>query len=233
MSKITQVQGAAIHRREFLCLAPSAVIASSIPDTFPTTLVPSGRPSSTQEAGMTVLVLISRPKSLHIMIQALAAPSSRESGWRFGRIDTTRLGTRARQWLLAARQQHDVRLVHTRNYIPRQTAFYADWLVFRDDELAAQFLTAFPRFQIPHRREKLRQDRQTIATRMEERLRRGGFDLGRHPAEQRRTIADRFVELDDKLRDIDDHCRTLELAEKFVACDRIGTHTVAHERAMQ
>jgi len=60
--------------------------------------------------------------------------------------------------------------VHTRNYIPRQTAFCADWLLFREDELAAQFLTAFPRFQIPHRLEKLQQDRQTIATRMEERF---------------------------------------------------------------
>jgi hypothetical protein len=116
---------------------------------------------------------------------------------------------------MATREQHDIRLVHTRNYIPRQTAFYADWLLFREDELAAQFLTAFPRFQIAHRREKLQQDRQTIATRMEERLHRGGFDLGKHPPEQRRAIADRFIEGDDKLRDIDDHYRALELAEKL------------------
>jgi len=33
--------------------------------------------------------------------------------------------------------------------------------------------------------------------------------------EQRRAIAQRFIELDDKLRDIDEHCRGLELAQKL------------------
>ena len=52
-------------------------------------------------------------------------------------------------------------------------------------------------------------------TRMEERLHRGGFDIGKHPPEQRRAIAHRFIELDDKLMDIDEHCRGLELAQKL------------------
>ena len=49
MSENTQVQDAAIHRREFLCLAPSAALASSIPlgVTLPR---PSGNHLSLSEA---------------------------------------------------------------------------------------------------------------------------------------------------------------------------------------
>jgi hypothetical protein len=50
---------------------------------------------------------------------------------------------------------------------------------------------------------------------MDERLQRGGFDIGKHPPEQRRAIAHRFILLDDKLRGIDEHCRALELAEQL------------------
>ena len=103
----------------------------------------------------------------------------------------------------------------TRNYVPKQTAFYADWLVFQEEELAGEFLRTFPRLHIAHQLERLQRDRRIIASRMEERLRRGGFDLGKHPSEQRRSIADRLIEFDDKLRDIDEHCRALELAEQL------------------
>ena len=138
-----------------------------------------------------------------------------ESCWGYGKIETARLGAQCVQWILTRGKDHHIRLIHTRNYVPKQTAFYADWLLFREDELASQFLTAFPRFQIPHRLQGLERDRQIIATRMEERLQRGGFDIGKHPPEQRRAIAHRFIELDDKLRDIDEHCRALELAEQL------------------
>jgi hypothetical protein len=87
--------------------------------------------------------------------------------------------------------------------------------LFQEDELASQFLTAFPRFQIPNLLQGLHRDRRIIATRMEERLNRGGFDIGEHPPEQRRAIAHRFLELDDKLRGIDEHCRGLELADQL------------------
>ena len=40
---------------------------------------------------MTSLVLIGRPKSLHIMAQAMVAPSARESWWGYGKIETARL----------------------------------------------------------------------------------------------------------------------------------------------
>ena len=49
---------------------------------------------------MTSLVLIGRPKSLHIMAQAMVAPSERESWWGYGKIETARLGARCVQWIL-------------------------------------------------------------------------------------------------------------------------------------
>ena len=175
---------------------------------------------------MPFLVLIGRPKSLHIMAQAMAAPSARDSHWGYGKIKNARLGAQCAQWILTRGKDHNIRLVHTRNYVPRQTAFYADWLLLQEDELASQFLIAFPRFQIPNRLERLQHDRQIIATRMEERLQRGGFDIGKHPPEQRRAIAHRFIELDDKLMDIDEHCRSLELAEQLALewTARAGEH---------
>jgi hypothetical protein len=164
---------------------------------------------------MSSLVLIGRPKSLHIMAMAMGAASARESWWGYGKIETAQLGAQCAQWILANSKAHVIRLVHTRHYVPRQTAFYADWLLFLEDELASQFLAAFPRFQISNRLQGLEGDRRIIATRMEERLQRGGFNIGTHPPEQRRAIAQRFIELDDKLKDIDEHCRALELAQQL------------------
>ena len=88
---------------------------------------------------MTFLVLIGRPKSLHIMAMAMGAPSARESWWGYGKIETARLGAQCVQWILTRGKEHHIRLIHTRNYVPRQTAFYADWLLFQEDEVASQF----------------------------------------------------------------------------------------------
>ena len=44
---------------------------------------------------MTSLVLIGRPKSLHIMAMAMGAPSARESHCGFGKLETARLGHNA------------------------------------------------------------------------------------------------------------------------------------------
>ena len=142
-------------------------------------------------------------------------PPCRRRTWGYGKMETACLGAQCAQWILTRGKEHNIRLVHTRNYVPRQTAFYADWPLFQEDELACQFLSVFPRFQIPNRLQTLQHDGQIIAIRVEERLQRGGFDIGKHPAEQRRAIAQRYIELDDKLRDIDEHCRGLELAEQL------------------
>ncbi len=81
--------------------------------------------------------------------------------------------------------------------------------------MAGELLAKFPALQIGHRLQGLREERRVIAQRMEERLCRGGFDIGKHPAEQRRAIAQRYIEFDDKVTDIDVHCRALRLAEQL------------------
>ena len=80
---------------------------------------------------MTSLVLIGRPKSLHVMAQAMVAPSARESWWGYGKIETARLGAQCVQWISTRAMEHHIRLMHTRNYVPRQAAFCAEWLLFQ------------------------------------------------------------------------------------------------------
>ena len=63
-----------------------------------------------------------------------AAPSAQESHWGYGKIKTARLGAQCLQWILTRGKEHDIRLVQTRNYVPHQAAFYAEWLLFREDE---------------------------------------------------------------------------------------------------
>jgi hypothetical protein len=72
-----------------------------------------------------------------------------------------------------------IRVVATRNYIEPRTALYVNWLLFRDDALATQFLDAFPRYQFAKMIEKLRRERQLLTEWLEQRLKRGGFDLSR------------------------------------------------------
>ena len=106
---------------------------------------------------MTSLVLIGRPKSLHIMAQAMAAPSAQESHWDFGKIETARLGAQCVHWILSRGKEHVIRLVHTRNYGPKQTGFYAGWLLIQEDEAAKEFVAACSPFQITNRLERLQQ----------------------------------------------------------------------------
>ena len=40
-----------------------------------------------------------------------------------------------------------------------------------------------------------------LAQKVDERLRRGGFDIGKFPGEQRRGITRQFIEADEKLED--------------------------------
>ena len=149
------------------------------------------------------------------MAQAMRAPSARGillALWQDRK--TARLGAQCIQWISTRGKEHVIRLVHTRNYVPRR-GFHADWLLFQEDEPALQFLDDIPAIHRFRTAFKAQSACQIIATRMEERLQRGGFDVGKHPPGQRRAIAHRFIELDDKLREIDEHCRGLELAEQL------------------
>ncbi len=166
---------------------------------------------------MISLVHIGRPKTLHIMALAMT-PRNLESRWWYSRIGDNLsrvVGGHASRWIIAKRETNDIRLVGTKNYVPRQTAFYAHWLLFADPKLADEFLQTFPRFNTPKRIEKLGHDRNELAEKVDERLRRGGFDLGKFPPEQRRAIALRFIEADDKLVEFDQHRKNLEIASGF------------------
>jgi hypothetical protein len=87
-----------------------------------------------------------------------------------------------------------------------------NWLLFRDDALATEFLVAFPQYQFEKRIGKLRRERQLLAERLEQRLRRGGFDLSRIQEGHRWTVATRYVEAHDKIADLHRHERWLETA---------------------
>ncbi len=97
------------------------------------------------------------------------------------------------------RDRRGIRCIATRNYIPLQTAFHAHWLMFQSPEGAEAFLQAFPSLAVAHRIERLEHERHELAAKTEARLARGGFDLGKFPAEQRRNIARRFIAADERL----------------------------------
>ncbi len=166
---------------------------------------------------MISLVHVGRPKTLHIMALAMT-PRAFESRWWYSRIGdglSRVVGGHASRWIIAKRETNDIRLIGSKNYVPRQTAFYAHWLLFTDPILAEEFLQTFPRFNTPKRIEKLGHDRNELAEKVDERLRRGGFDLGKFPPQQRRAIALRFIEADDKLREFDQHRENLKIADGF------------------
>ena len=52
--------------------------------------------------------------------------------WGYGKIETARLGAQCVQWILTRDKEHLIRLMHTRNYVPRQAAFCAEWLLFQE-----------------------------------------------------------------------------------------------------
>ncbi len=164
---------------------------------------------------MVSLILVGRPKSLHIMAQAMA-PSNLTSRWSYCKMEdglSRRAGGHAARWIIAEKGDRDVRLVRTRNYVGRQTAFYADWLLFREPEFAHEFLRSFPRLQTSNRLESLQHERKALAEKVDERLRRGGFDLSKSPDAQRWLIARRYIEAHDKLRDLAEHAEQLALAD--------------------
>jgi hypothetical protein len=103
-------------------------------------------------------------------------------------------------------------LVLTRNFVEPRTALYVHWLLFCDDALATEFLQAFPKYQFQKRLAKLRREKQLLTERLEQRLKRGGFDLSRVREDHRWIIATRYVEAHDKIADLHWRERWLETA---------------------
>jgi hypothetical protein len=145
------------------------------------------------------------------------APSSREN--RVARLNldaelSKLVGRRCAAWLKAQKDHEKIRMVETRNYVPRQTAFYATWLLFENEALALEFLEAFPHYRLGARLAKITEEREALAAELDRRLVRRDFDLSRVGDEQQRTnFARRYFETTDKLRQLDEDFRLLETAK--------------------
>jgi hypothetical protein len=166
---------------------------------------------------MATLIILDRPDARHIPWFAMGVPSSLED--RAVDIDIEAdldhdriVGRRCADWIRAHRGDNEIRLVATRNYVEPRTALYVHWLLFRDDALATEFLQAFPKYQFQKRLGKLRREKQLLTERLDQRLRRGGFDLSRLPEDHRWTVATRYVEAHDRIADLHRHERWLESA---------------------
>ncbi len=161
------------------------------------------------------LILLGIPRELHIPYFAMGVPASRES--RVARLDIESdlvklVGRRCAAWVEARLERDVIELIHTRDYIPLQTAFYAKWLLFRDEAAATASLrlgraTAWMSGL-------RRSTRNALALKLEQRLKRGDFNLGRIGDDrQRENLARRYVETATTLRGLRSQRRLLETAE--------------------
>jgi hypothetical protein len=103
----------------------------------------------------------------------------------------------------ATPRAHEIDLISTRNYRHPKTAVYVHWLVFRDPALAESFLAAWPRYSSGEQIENLRTEREMLAAKIDRRLKTGTFDLSRLPEQDRLPVARRYIELHEKLCELD------------------------------
>ena len=106
-------------------------------------------------------------------------------------------------------------MASTRNYIEPRTALYVNWLLFREECLGNEFLDAFPRYQFKRRIERLRRERQLLTDKLEQKMRRGGYDLSRFDQKHRWTIARQYVEARDRIADLERYERCLDMAQSL------------------
>jgi|SRR5208337_836161 len=167
---------------------------------------------------MATLVILDCPDARHIpwfamgvslALEDRAVDLDIETGLHQNRL----VGRRCADWIRAHRGDNVIRLAATRNFIEPRTALYVHWLLFRDEALATEFLEVFPRYQFEERIERIRRERQLLTELLEQRLKRGGFDLSRIAANDRWTVATRYVEAHDKIAELDRHERWLESAD--------------------
>ncbi len=163
------------------------------------------------------LILLGTPRDLHIPYFAMGSPSSRENSVARLNLDaelSKLAGRRCAAWVKAQKDQDKIRLVETRNYVPRQTAFYATWLLFQEEAKFVEFLGAFPHHRLEARLVKITEEREALVADLDLRLHRRDFDLSRVGDEQQRiNLARRYVETTDKLRQLDVQFRLLETAK--------------------
>jgi hypothetical protein len=166
---------------------------------------------------MATLMILDRPDARHIPWFAMGVPLALEHravdiDIETGLRQNGLVGRRCLDWIRAHRGDDTIRLVATRNFIRPRTALYVHWLLCRDDTVATEFLEAFPQYQIEKRIEKLRRERKLLNERLEQRLKRGAFDLSRVREDHRCIVAMRYVEVHDRIADLHRHERWLETA---------------------
>ena len=150
---------------------------------------------------------------------AMAVPRSRESYVERLSIEgdlVGLVGRRCASWIKSRADRDGIELIKTRNYVPPQTAFYATWLVFGDEAVGAEFLDTYPQHQLGGRIAMIEADHQALAAKLQNRLQRGDFNLGRIGDErQRENLALKYVEAAEALRGFSSQLELLERARRF------------------
>ena len=164
------------------------------------------------------LILLGTPRELHIPAMAMPSASARED--RASAQDLSEVaklaGRKSLAWIQARQDRGSIKLIGTRNYVPLQTAFYANWLVIGDEAVAREFLEAFPSWNLDFRLAKLSDEIQKSIADIKLRLDRGDFNLGRvGNEEQRENLARRYVEIADKRHQSETDFRLLEMAKEL------------------
>jgi hypothetical protein len=135
------------------------------------------------------LVLIGKPESLHVLYFS----SDRESYWGHpkGFYDLDHLvGRQASRWLRAHRCSESFSLIVARNYLREvRQALCSNWFATGDPNFQEEFLRIFPQFEFQFKLDRLENQRKELAEKIAKRVERGGFDLSKHPADQRQAIA--------------------------------------------
>jgi hypothetical protein len=171
------------------------------------------------EVMMVALLLIGKPEDLHIPYFAMPLPASKESAWYYPQKKCAPLSTlltgNAYRWIVENQKKHDIRRIGTRNYIPRQTAYYANWLLFLNKNLAEDFSKKFPQYDVTTRIQKVEEQLAELELHLEKKLNRGAYDLSRYPSDQRRAAAQRYLENDKKKEELKLERDHLTLAKKL------------------
>jgi hypothetical protein len=98
----------------------------------------------------------------------MPVPRSRESYVERLDIETDLVGLvgrRCASWI-EARADRD----GTRNYLRPQTAFYATWLLFKDEAVMSEFLDTYPQHRLDGRVAKLEAERDALTAKLQHRL---------------------------------------------------------------
>jgi hypothetical protein len=170
---------------------------------------------------MVVLVGVGRPAERHIMAGIGLGDRANPTCWCYlvatrgdakGRL-THGVGRTPARWLGEHWGTAGLQLIGTRAYVATLTVLYADWLVFSEARLAEEFLQLFPQCRFLNRFQRGQQRYHELEAKLGARLARGGFDLSRFPAGQRRAIVERYRDWDQQLAALADRLADLQRAE--------------------